>query len=84
MTECKRLSIISGQKATGGLDLLRIITSSENIRLAYRHIKSNTGSKTAGIDGKTISEFKLLNETGFISRIRKTLKHDSPQTCSKS
>lgn len=35
-------------------DLMSTITSEENIRLAYRNIKSNSGSLTAGTDGKTI------------------------------
>ena len=34
--------------------LVEIITLPENIKLAYRNIKKNKGSKTAGTDGKTI------------------------------
>ena len=37
-----------GQNFYGLLDLMQ---SDENIRLAYRNIKRNTGSKTAGYDG---------------------------------
>ena len=32
-------------------DLMEIIASKENIKLAYRSIKSNGGSDTAGTDG---------------------------------
>lgn len=32
--------------------LYEIITSKQNIRLAYRNIKTNSGSTTAGVDGK--------------------------------
>lgn len=28
----------------------------ENIRLAYRNLKKNSGSMTDGVDGKTIEE----------------------------
>ncbi|WP_041580337.1 hypothetical protein [Bacillus sp. 1NLA3E] len=42
--------------------LYDIITSRENILLSYRIIKSNKDSKTAGIDGKTISDIKILFE----------------------
>lgn len=35
--------------------LVEIITLPENIKLAYRNIKKNKGSKTAGTDGKTIA-----------------------------
>ena len=34
--------------------LMDIVTSDENIMLAYRNISKNKGSKTAGTDGKTI------------------------------
>ena len=34
--------------------LLEIIGSEQNICLAYRNLKSNSGSKTAGTDGMTI------------------------------
>ena len=31
-----------------------LITSRENIQLAYRNLKKNDGSYTAGVDGKNI------------------------------
>ena len=34
--------------------LMEIITSDENIKLAYRTIKRNNGSNTPGVDGRTI------------------------------
>jgi RNA-directed DNA polymerase len=42
--------------------LYEIITSRENILLAYRTIKTNKGSKTPGTDGKTIKDIKKLSE----------------------
>lgn len=35
--------------------LMELISSEENIRMAYRTIKGNTGSSTAGVDMPTIS-----------------------------
>ena len=38
--------------------LMKIIISDDNILLAYRNIKRNSGSLTAGIDGKTIKDIE--------------------------
>lgn len=35
----------------------------ENIWLAYRNLKKNSGSMTAGVDGKTIEDIKSLKES---------------------
>lgn len=42
--------------------LLEIIGSEQNICLAYRNLKTNSGSKTAGTDGKTIEDIKGLSD----------------------
>ena len=39
-------------------NLMGLITSPQNILLAYRNIKKNTGSKTAGVDKKTITHLE--------------------------
>lgn len=61
-------------------DLMEIIASKENIKLAYRSIKSNGGSDTAGTDGKTIKDVKSLDEQVFIETIRKRLRYYKPQS----
>ena len=38
---------------------MEMITSDENIKLAYRSIKGNSGSNTSGTDGK---QSKMLNQ----------------------
>lgn len=38
--------------------LTRLMQKEENIQLAYRNIKKNMGSHTAGVDGKTIYGFR--------------------------
>ena len=40
--------------------LMDIISSEENIRLAYRNIKRNGGSNTAGTDKQTIRDIEKL------------------------
>jgi len=41
-------------------NLMEIIKSPENIRLAYRNIKKNDGSHTAGTDKKTIKHLEKI------------------------
>ena len=60
-------------------DLLSIITSEENIKLAYRNIKKNHGSKTAGTDGKTIQDLEKWQSETLINHIRKKLQYYEPQ-----
>ena len=52
-------------------NLLELITSRENIKLAYRNIKGNKGSHTAGVDGRTMKHLSKLNEEQYISLIQK-------------
>lgn len=60
-------------------DLLSIITSEENIKLAYRNIKKKHGSKTAGTDGKTIQDLEKWQTETLINHIRKKLEYYEPQ-----
>ena len=58
------------EKSKNGVSFNRlydIITSRENILLAFRTIKTNKGSKTAGADGRTIDEFKDFSEEELVS-----------------
>ena len=58
--------------------LMPTITSAENIRLAYRNLKTNSGSKTPGADGKTIDDLKRWNDTDLISNIQKSFEWYTP------
>lgn len=60
--------------------LMNIIGSEENIRLAYRNIKTNKGSKTAGVDGLTIKDIWHLNDMQIVKEVRKRLKWYRPQS----
>lgn len=70
----------SENNATKGINLYKHIISKENILLAYRNIKANTGSKTEGTDGITIDHYKMEKVDSFVDNIRKTLEHYKPNT----
>ena len=59
-------------------ELMPIITSSKNIRLAYRNLKTNKGSKTPGVDGKTIEDLKALTTEKLINLVNKRLSLYNP------
>lgn len=51
-------------------DLINIITMPENIMMAYRNIKRNSGSITAGVDGKNIEYLEKLTPDELIRRVQ--------------
>ncbi|MCL2838115.1 MAG: reverse transcriptase domain-containing protein, partial [Oscillospiraceae bacterium] len=59
--------------------LMQIILCEENILLAYRNIKKNSGSRTPGVDGKTIENLAKWQETELIRYVRKRLSFYIPQ-----
>ena len=50
--------------------LMEIIEREENIKLAYRTIKMNSGSNTAGVDRRTIKNLMELSEEEYVRLIR--------------
>ena len=60
-------------------DLMSLITSENNVRLAYRNIKNNHGSLTCGIDKKTIKFVKKMKLKQFIVLIKNRFKNYKPQ-----
>lgn len=59
--------------------LYDIITSRENILLAFRTIKSNKGSVTPGTDGITIEDINRIPEDELIEKIRRILSNYQPK-----
>ncbi len=59
--------------------LMEIIESEENIKLAYRTIKKNTGSNTAGVDKRTIDDLAKLSEEEYVRLIRKQFSNYHPR-----
>ena len=54
-------------------NLMELIKAPENIKLAYRNMRKNSGSKTPGVDQKTISDLNKWNETALISHVQRKL-----------
>lgn len=51
-------------------DLMPIVLNRENILLAYRNIKSNSGNNTPGTDGLRIKDIERLTAEEVIAKIR--------------
>lgn len=58
------------QKGETFTDLMKLILSRENILLAYRNIKSNSGSKTRGTDNVVIDDIGKLTADEFVEKLR--------------
>lgn len=59
--------------------LYEVIIDERNIRLAYRNIKRNQGSFTAGTDDKTISNIAGRKENEVIRNVRERLEDYKPE-----
>ena len=61
------------------IDLISIIASEQNIKLAYRNLKTNKGSNTAGVDGITFDDLKKMSEESIINRVRDKILNYQPK-----
>lgn len=61
-------------------NLLELIESEENIQLAYRNIKKNKGSKTAGTNNNTIIVIGKIKTNNLVQYVRNRLADYKPQT----
>lgn len=52
-------------------DIMKIILKRENILLAYRNIKTNEGSNTAGTDKLTIKDIGKMSADDAVEKVRK-------------
>lgn len=59
-------------------DLYDIIISEQNILLAYRNIKKNEGSSTAGVNKRTIKNWKTAKQEDYIRYVRQRLQNYFP------
>lgn len=69
---------MQSSKGTKFTHLMEIITSENNILLAYRNIKKNKGSSTKGVDGKNISHLASLEPDTLIKLVQNKLKNYFP------
>ena len=60
-------------------DLMSYITAPNNIMLAYRNLKANSGSKTPGVDKKTIEDLKHIPTEDLICMIQNKLENYTPK-----
>lgn len=60
-------------------NLMEIIASEENIKLAYRNIKKNAGSETSGVDELTIKDIKKLSNSEYVEKVRKKISWYKPK-----
>lgn len=58
---------------------MNLVMDENNIKLAYRNIKKNSGSYTPGTDGKTIQDIAKMEETEFVLIIKKKLSNYHPK-----
>lgn len=54
-------------------NLVELIKRPENIKLAYRNIRKNSGSRTSGVDNKTISDLNKWNENALVAHVQRKL-----------
>lgn len=55
-------------------DIMKIVLKRENILLAYRNIKTNDGSNTAGTDKLTIKDIGKMSADEVVDKVRKIVK----------
>lgn len=68
-----------GKNNNNFYNLMEIIKLDDNIKLAFRNIKKNQGSQTAGTDGKTIKDIEQLTAEEFIKIIQNKLEWYKPK-----
>ena len=54
-------------------NLMEWIKRPENIKLAYRNMRKNSGSRTAGVDNKTISDLNKWKGNALITHVQRKL-----------
>lgn len=60
-------------------NLMQYITCENNIKLAYRNIKNNSGSKTCGTDYMNIRDIEQIEADEFVKIIQRKFKNYHPK-----
>ena len=60
-------------------DLISIIYSDANIKMAYRNLKNNDGSNTPGVDGLTFENLNDLSEERLITKVQGKILNYQPK-----
>lgn len=61
-------------------NLMQFVLLDGSIKLAYRNLKKNKGSKTAGTDKKTIEHLAAMSEEQLLKQVKNKLKWYTPQS----
>ena len=67
---------LKNQKFT---NLLEIIQMEENIKLAYRNMRKNSGGRTPGIDNLTINHINSICEDEFLRIVKSKMRNYHPK-----
>lgn len=59
-------------------NLVEIIKSDKNLQLAFRNIKTNKGSHTAGVNGKTIKDYEEMPLSDYLQYMRNRINYYVP------
>lgn len=60
-------------------NLMELITDENNIKMAYRNIKRNSGSNTSGVDGVNITDIEKIPINSYIEKIQQKFKWYKPK-----
>lgn len=60
-------------------NLMEIVTSPNNILLAFRNVKGNSGSTSPGVDKKNIDDLKAIPNIEFIKTVQTKFSEYKPQ-----
>ena len=60
-------------------DLISLIRSESNIRMAYRNLKTNKGSGTPGVDGMRFEDFEKISESRLVSIVQSKIDNYQPK-----
>lgn len=60
-------------------NLMELIKSPENIKLAYRNIKRNSGSNTSGTDERTIKDIESTPADKYVAMVQRKLNYYQPK-----
>lgn len=59
--------------------LMELVRKPENIQLAYRNLKTNSGSMTAGVDKLTIKDYSDIPSDKYVSMVQRKLDYYQPR-----
>jgi len=79
LQECFDNLYAKSKKGEFFTNLMKIISSEENIRLAYRNIKRNSGSYTSGTDKLNIKDIEKLSAEKLVEIIQRKLRMCGPK-----